>query len=118
MPEPITTVVIAGTGPGGTTPIPDGMVAVTPDHHADVVTKVINPLTALGIRFANAYVTTLVGLLTVGMTTEVIPAATFALLLWKCAGASLAGPGVSLLKDLVTILGRLENKYPLSTGQV
>lgn len=118
MPEPITAVVIRGTAPEGTTPIPDGTVVKTPDHHPNISVTVISPLAAIAIRFCNAYVTTLVGLLTVGMTTSVIPAHDFLDLLWKCMGASLAGPAVSLLKDLITILGRLENKYPLITGNV
>jgi len=118
MPDPISTVVIKGTGPGGTTPIPDGLLVKTPDHHPNIAVTVISPFAALAIRFANAYITTLVGLLSVGMTTNIIPAADFLDLLWKCAGASLAGPAVSLLKDLITVLGRLENKYPLITGNV
>lgn len=118
MPDPITTIVIKGTGPGGVTPVADGVVAVTPNHHADIVVQAISPIAALAIRFANAYLTTLVGLVTAGLSTTVIPYHDFADLVWKCAGMSLAGPTISLMKDLLTIFGRLENKYPLATGNV
>lgn len=112
-------VTIIGTGDGGAgTPITSGTKAVTADHHPDLVVTVISPLLALVIRFTNAYLTTLVGLVTAGLATTVIQYTDFLDLLWKCAAMSLAGPTVALLKDLITILGKLENKYPLATGSV
>lgn len=117
--RPVEPVIVSmiGTGDGGH--LPTGTIATTPgEHQPNVIVRVVTPIAALGIRFANAYVTTLVGLLTVGVTTDALPAADFAHLVVKCASLSLAGPGVALGKDLITILGRLERKYPLLTGNV
>lgn len=108
----------SGTGTGAGHPITDGTVITTPDHMPNIVARVITPLAAILIRFANAYVTALIGLVTVGLTSDALPASDFAHLVIRCAGLSLAGPGVALMKDLVTILGNLEKKYPLLTGNV
>ena len=114
--EPVT-VAIVGTGDGSK--MPSGTIATTAGaHEPNVIVQVVTPLAALTIRFANAYVTTLLGLLTVGATTKALPAPDFAHLVVKCCSLSLAGPAVSLGKDLITILGRLERKYPLLTGNV
>lgn len=116
--EPVVVTMIGtGTGDGGA-PIPNGMVLKTPDHMPNIVTQVVTPLAAMAIRFANAYVTALLGLVTVGLTTDALPAADFVHLVMRCAGLSLAGPCVALGKDIVTILGNLEKKYPLLTGSV
>ena len=90
----------------------------TVDHQPNVVGVFVAPVVSLGIRFANNYLTTLGGLLAAAMTTNIIPAKDFEHLLFKCLGLSLAGPGVSLVKDLVTVFGDLEKKYPLLTGKV
>jgi hypothetical protein len=42
----------------------------------------------------------------------------FGHLVLTCAGLSVAGAGFGLLKELVTVFGRLEGKYPLLTGSV
>lgn len=60
----------------------------------------------------------LVGLLSAGMTTNLIPSSDFIHLVFKCATLSLAGAALGLLKDIVTIFGKLEQKYPLGTGSV
>lgn len=111
------TVAMIGTGDGGK--LPTGTEAVTPDpHQPNIVVKVVTPVLAILIRFANAYVTALIGLVTVGLTTDALPAADFGVLVIRCTGLAIAGPAVSLAKDIVTILGGLEKKYPLATGSV
>lgn len=113
----VVTLVGSGTGDGGA-PIQSGQVLKTPDSQPNVIVRVITPIVAILVRFANAYVTALLGLVTVGLTTDALPAADFYHLVLRCAGLSLAGPCVALGKDLVTILGNLEKKYPLLTGSV
>lgn len=113
----VVTMVGTGTGDGGA-PIPSGTVAKTPDHQPNLVVQVVTPLAAVLIRFANSYLTTLTGLVTVGLTTDVLPAVDFAHLVVRCAGLSLAGPVVGLIKDVITLLSNLEKKYPLLTGNV
>lgn len=124
MPLQPVSVTVIGTGSvsGGPAPMQSGTVATTPaEHQPNLLIKVITPLTALGVRFANAYFTTLVGIVTAGMTpygSQIMPTHDFADLLTKSALLAISGPTVALLKDLVTIFGRLENKFPLLTGNV
>lgn len=114
-------VTVIGTGPvtGGPAPMQTGMVATTPaPHQPNLLVTVISPLAAIAIRFVNTYLTVLAGLVAAGLTSDVIPHADFVALVVRCAGLSVAGAGVGLLKDLVTVFGRLEQKFPLLTGNV
>lgn len=117
-PVPPVVATVIGTGDGSR--LPSGTVAETPGSaQPNVVVKVIPPLLALFIRFANAYLTTLVGLITAGLVgKDVIQAQDFWHLLIVCAKLSLAGPCVDAFKNIITMLGRLEGKYPLLTGNV
>ena len=113
-------VTVVGTGSGKALDMPGvGLVATTPaEHQPNVLVNVISPVVALSIRFANMYLTILVGLVAAGMTSDAIPYTDFASLVWKCAGLSVAGAGLDLGKNLITIFGRLESRYPLLTGNV
>ena len=107
--------------PGGSvppTPRSETSTAHTAAHMPDLVVTVISPLVAITIRCLNTYLTVLVGLVAAGMTSDALPSRDFAELVWKCAGLSFAGAGLGLLKDCVTIFGRLESKYPLMTGSI
>lgn len=116
---PITvTMVGSGGGTGDGAPISNNQMLHTPDHQPNVIVKVVTPIVALLIRFGNAYVTALVGLVTVGLTTDALPAADFYHLVVRCAGLSLAGPAVAAAKDAITIFQGLEKKFPLLTGSV
>lgn len=119
VPVPPLPVVVVGTGNGGVgSPLVSGVVAKTPDHLPDISVVVISPVIAIGIRFVNTFLTALVGILTGAMATNMIPADDFVHLLYKCAGLSVAGAVVGLLKDAVTIFSRLETSHPLATGNV
>lgn len=118
--QPIAVAIIGGTGDGGA-PIPTGTVLTTPDHQPNVIVTVITPIMAIVVRFTTQFLTTLLGLVTAGMTpagAKVIQAADFWHLVLTCASLSVVGAGVGLIKDLVTVFGRLEGKYPLLTGSV
>jgi len=78
----------------------------------------VQPFVAIAVRFAHNYVAAIVALVTAGMTSEAIPYSDFAHLLLKCAGLAVGGAAVMVLKDVVTIFGRLEGKYPLASGSV
>lgn len=116
--EPIApvAVTIIGTGDGGT-PM-TGTTAVTPGNQPNLLVTVVTPIRAISIRFINAYLAILAGIVIGGMTTNIIPAKDFMDLLVKSAGLSIAGAVVGFLKDLVTVFGKLEQKYPLLTGNV
>lgn len=118
--HPVTVTVIGGgTATGGPVPIETGTVATTPaPHQPNLLVTVIPPVVAILIRFANTFLTVLLGLITGAMATNVIPAKDFLDLVLKCAGLSIAGAGIGLIKDLVTIFARLEGRYPLLTGNV
>lgn len=117
--ESVKVVMISGTGTGdGGAPIPSGQMAVTPDHQPNLVVQVVTPIVAIAIRFANAYLTALVGLVLAGMTTDALGTQDFSHLVVKCTSLSLAGPAVALAKDLITILSGLERKFPLATGSI
>ncbi len=121
-PEPIApvSVTIVGTG-DGSIPIEKGLVAVTPDHQPNLVVNVVSPLVALAVRFGNVYGTVLLGLLGAAVTpsgAHILGAGDFGHLLENCASLSLAPAVIDLIKNLVTIFGRLESKYPLLTGSV
>lgn len=111
---PPVSVTVIGTGDG----LVKGAKAVTPPDQPNIIVNVVQPFVALAVRFAHTYVGMVVGLLGVSMTSDVIPAADFLSLLGKCAGLAVGGAVVLSLKDIVTIFGRLEDKYPLMTGGV
>lgn len=117
--RPIEPVTVAVIGTGDVSRLASGTEATTPGpHEPNLVVQIVTPLMAIAIRFLNAYFTMLVGLVTAGMATDIIPASDFGQLVIACAKLSVAGAGLGALKDIVTIFGRLEGKYPLSTGNV
>lgn len=114
--EPVTVTVISGTADGA--PIPSGTVVPTPDHQPNLIVKVVTPIAAIVVRFINTFLTALLGILMGAMTSDVIEASDFVHLVYKCAGLAVAGAGVGLIKDLITVFGKLEGKYPLATGSI
>jgi hypothetical protein len=96
-----------------------GTIAVTPGaQQPNLVVRAITPLVAILIRFVNVYLGMVVGLLGTAATSNAITAPDFGHLLLKCAGLAVGGSVVLLLKDVVTVLGNLERKYPLATGSI
>lgn len=117
--EPVKVTVI-GTGDG--TSLETGTVALTPKGQSNLIAIVVKPAVALAVRFVHAYGAALVGLL-VGIpladkATGMVPFSDFWDLLVKSSTLALSGPTIELLKNIVTIFARLENKYPLWTGSV
>jgi hypothetical protein len=112
---PVTVIAEPGT-PGS--PLTTGTPAVTPDHQPNLVVNVVTPIVAIAVRFLNLYLNTVLGLVLAATTTQIIPASDFTHLLLKCAGMSLVGPTIGLIKDMITIFGKLEGKYPLLSGSV
>lgn len=114
--EPVTVTVI-GTGDGSR--LPSRTEVETPGlHQPNLIVRVVGPTKAIAIRFAVSFLTSLLGILTGAMATDVIPSSDFMHLVYKCAGLSVAGAFVGLIKDLITIFSRLEQSNPLLTGNV
>lgn len=101
----------------GETPL-TGVTVKTENHLPDVIIHAVKPVVAIAIRFLNTFLTGLLGILTGAMATNVIQASDFIHLVYKCAGLAVAGAGMGLIKDLVTIFGKLEQSHPLATGSV
>jgi hypothetical protein len=123
MPETITAVVISGAGTGdGSVPIVSGTIAKTASPlTSDVRMLVIPAIVAITVRFGNTFLAALVGLLVAAMTPlggKLLYTSDFFTMIVTCSSLALPGAFLGLIKDLVTIFGKLENKYPLLTGNV
>ena len=118
--EPITAVVIKGTGPGGTTPVQDKTVAVTQAGVPNTYYRVISPILALAIRFGYLFFTSLAGSLTGGGVSgqNIIVWHDFQELLYKASILAVTIALVGLIKDIATIFTRLEATHPLASGSV
>ena len=114
---PPVSVTVVGTGDG----LVQGAKATTPHDQPNIVVNVVQPIVAIAVRFAYLFGTTLVGLLVAGMTPaggKLLYTGDFVQLLVTCANLSLPVAGLGFCKDLVTVLGKLEGKYPLLSGGV
>lgn len=122
--DTVVSVPIVGTGETAN-PIPNGTVAVTPGAMPDVVVNIISPVIAISVRFINLFLASLLGFLTLKMfpagnnaVLQAIQGLDFWHLIVTGSSMALAPAGYGLVKDLITIFGRLERKYPLATGSI
>lgn len=113
-------VAIIGTGDGSK--LPTHIEAETPgQHQPNFAIKVIAPIIAIIVRFVNLFGVQFVGLIIAGMTPEggkLLYTGDFLHLLVVCANLAFPGAALGLIKDVVTVFGRLEGKYPLLTGSI
>lgn len=120
--RPVEDVKIAVVGTGDGSRLSPGTVAETPGaHQPNVVVDVVSPALAIGIRAGNLFLQTLIGLLVAAMTpagASLLYTSDFVHLLGTCASLALPVTVLGSLKDLLTIFGRLEQKFPLLTGKV
>ncbi len=98
-----------GTGTGG----PKEQLVETPEGQPDVLVRYITPLVAILVSAAYTFLTVLVPTVSAGMTTNLIPATDFMDLLGKCASLSVAGAGLDILKNLITLFTTLKQKFPI-----
>ena len=118
-PRPVEPINVAVIGTGDARRLPTGTVAETPgEHMPNVVTKVVTPIVALVIRFINVFLPVFSGILSAAMVTNMIPATDFLNLVAKSASMAFAGTCMAFMKDVITIFGKLEQKFPLLTGNV
>jgi hypothetical protein len=110
-------VVVAIASPGTV----QSQVVATPHGEPNIVIQAVRPIAAIAIRFANAFATAWVGLILAAMTPvggKLLYTGDFLHAAAVCASLAFPGAAVSAAKDLVTIFGKLEGKYPLLTGGV
>ena len=117
--EPVTATII---GTGDASRLMSGTEAVTPDpHQPNVIVSVIQPAFAIFVRAINLFLVSLSGFVTGGLTpagNKMLGAPDFYHLVLIGAGFAVAPVGIGLIKDLITVFGRLEQKYPLATGSI
>ncbi len=120
-----TVTVISGTGPGGMAPIPSGTIAQTPGAHVpNVFVKSVTPSIALAVRFGNTFLTAWVGFVTAApLIAKITGMELFEFndlkdLVLRSTIAALCPSIIGFAKDLTTIFSRLENKFPIATGNV
>jgi len=123
IPIPPVQVTVVGSGDlvKGTSPLTTGTVATTPDHQPNIAVTVIGPLLAIMVRFGNTFLVALLGLLVAAMTPaggKLLYTSDFFTMLLTCSSLAFPGAILGLIKDMITIFGRLESKYPLATGNV
>lgn len=97
-----------------------GTVAKTPTGQPNLLVNVVPPAIAIAVRFVNAVLTTFLGLITaagIGVSTNAVSADLSTVVKASIISALVVG-GVEVVKSLVTIFGKLENKYPLATGSI
>lgn len=115
-PLPIKVAVVAGSG----TSTGDGRILVTtPGHGPDWLVKVISPAQAIAVRFVNTFGVQFIGLVTAAMTPvggHLLYTRDFLHMAVTCASLALPGALLGLAKDIFTVFGKLEGKYPLLTG--
>jgi hypothetical protein len=115
-------VAMIGTGNGAT--IPSGTVAQTPNSYPNLVVKVVSPFIALLIGFAYAYGTALLGLITAAGFSQdanmLLSGGTgnFFTAVHNSLTLALAGASFDLLKNIVVILGKLKEKFPIASGSL
>jgi len=97
---------------------------VTPSGSPNVAVQVIGPIVAILVRnihlflIAFAAAATTAGLSHVEGAPVVIPWTDASDLLWKCSYTAGVGTAWGILKDVTTLFGRLEQKFPFLTGNV
>lgn len=119
---------VVAVGGSGTGMFPGQQLeGVTPAGAPNVAVQVVGPIVAIAVRFGHLYFLTLSGIIGGALAAHaigdpnaqpLIHYADFGDLVWKSAQLSLAVPGVGLIKDLVTIFGKLEQRFPFLTGNV
>jgi hypothetical protein len=110
------TVVTAGDIPSTVTAL-----ATTPNSFPNIAITVVRPVVALLVRFGNAFGTQWLGLVAASFTPaggKLLYTNDFLHMAVLCASLAFPGAAVASAKDLVTIFGKLETKFPLLTGNV
>ena len=124
--KPPVPVTLIGTSDNGLVPTTDRMVAHTvPSDQPNLYVKVITPILAIGIRALNLFLLTFSavlsaeGLAATGFDpTNVIKIADFKQAVMVAAWLGFLSAFVGTVKNLITVFGQLEGKYPLASGSI
>src|SRR5688572_18266088 len=119
MPDEVKVVVASSGSPSGLQPGTQAE-AVTPGSQPNVIVQVIGPVTAVAVRFAHLFGLTWLALMTTGGVTgqDILPWLDLQELATKSAYAAAITAGIGGAKDVVTLLGKLEQRFPFLSGSV
>ncbi len=127
--KPPVSVAIVGTGDDGMTPGQDRVLAHTPGDQPNLFVKVITPAMAIFIRAVNLFLVTFSAILSAeglaatgldptGALKSVISVADFKQAVFIAAWLGFVSAFVGTVKNLITVFGQLEGKYPLASGSI
>lgn len=110
--EPVTVLAVGtGTGDGGS---PAVQFVETSTGRKDVVLRFISPVLAIAVSFAWMFLTVLIATMTAAAAApDKIPFKNFHDLVIISSSVGLSGALWNLLKDLLTLITWLKNKFPL-----
>lgn len=113
------TMIGTGTGDGGA-PMRNGTIAETSGTQPNVKLRVVRPFVAIGVRAIHLFIATLLGAVTSAslIGKDFIPFTDFWDLVMKGSMVAATATALGFLKDLGTVFKRLEEKYPLLTGNI
>lgn len=111
-------VTVTAVTTGDASRLADVVIETPGPHQPNLIVQAIPPVVALVVRFAKTFTIAWLGIVTGAMSSTILPFTDFQDLALKACSLSVAGAVIGLGKDLITIFGRLEQKYPLLTGNV
>jgi hypothetical protein len=98
---------ISGTGPG---------TIITAEGQPNIKVQVLQPLTIIAVRAMRVFLQTLLGVLTAGPVTGLIPAKDFNHLLVTGASVAVGATVICILQNAVELLGRYDQSHPTLTA--
>lgn len=118
--KPPVSVALIGTGEGGVAPSDTRFVAHTPEEQPNLYVKVVAPTVAILIRAVNLFLVTFSGVLGLaGLDpAHVLPVQDFKQAVAVAAWSGLSAAFIGTVKNLITVFGQLEGKYPLASGSI
>jgi hypothetical protein len=117
---PVSVAVIGGTGDGGMTPTDKRVLAHTADDQPNLYVRVVTPIMAIAIRGLNLFLITFsaaLGLAGIDPSNSV-NVTDFKQALVFAGWMGLVSAFVGTVKNLITVFGQLEGKYPLGSGSI
>ena len=118
--RPVDTVKVTVIGTGDASHLASGVVAVTPGvNQPNLVTQVVTPIVAIGVRFGYDWCTAFVGtMIAGGVVDHALPHAGVIALLKDAAVLASCMSGVGLARNAATVFSGLEKRFPLASGNV
>jgi len=111
-----TVVVVPSTSMTLTGGTGDGGVIQTPAGQPNIIIKPVSPLVIIAVRAARVFGQTMLGIVTAGPVTGLIPAHDFGHLMVTAASLSVGSAVICILQNGVELLGRFDQSHPTLAG--